>query len=251
VRAFSPTSRITQRDGRAGRGRAGQPHPPGDPGPQRAAPPRHSGDLAGRPRLPLDESRAGVRPTRPRIAQGLQALRPASRPSESPSSRTRRHPGVPAGALTHALRRDPRPASPPRATVPVRHARRTGVPAPQRSKKTLSACADVRSAASGCRVAGRAGMPFGSCSSEFHAGRANRPAIRPVQSQPATHPPRVVVVRRAGPLVQEPLVGGQCGHRCGPRGDEGADQGRSDLSGSRFDRVTRPPLPVSRERTAG
>jgi hypothetical protein len=67
-------------------------------------------------------------------------------------------------------------------------------------------------------------MPFRSCSSEFHGGRANRPAIRPVQSQPATHPPRVVVVLRTEPLVQEPLLGGQCRHRCGPRGDEGADK---------------------------
>jgi hypothetical protein len=121
----------------------------------------------------------------------------------------------------------------------------------RQSKVRIAACADVRSAASCCRVAGRADMPFRSCSSEFHGGRANRPAIRPVQSQPATHPPRVVVVLRTEPLVQEPLLGGQCRHRCGPRGDEGADQGRSDLSGSRFDRVTRPPLQVSRERTAG
>jgi hypothetical protein len=59
-------------------------------------------------------------------------------------------------------------------------------------------------------------MPFRSCSSEFHGGRANRPAVRPVQSQSATRPPRVVVVRRTEPLVQEPLLGGQGGHRCGP-----------------------------------
>src|SRR5215207_11741822 len=36
---------------------------------------------------------------------------------------------------------------------------------------------------------------------------ARRPAIPPTQSQQATHPPGVVVVRRTEPLVQEPLLG--------------------------------------------
>jgi purine nucleoside permease len=54
-------------------------------------------------------------------------------------------------------------------------------------------------------------MPFCSCSSEFHGGRANRPAIRPVQSQPATHPPRVVVVRRTEPLGRNRSWAGSAG----------------------------------------
>ena len=58
-----------------------------------------------------------------------------------------------------------------------------------------------------CGAAGKADTPFSSSSSELCGGHADRPAKPPVQSQPAPHSPRVVVVRRTEPLVQEPLLG--------------------------------------------
>jgi len=82
--AFSPTSYITQRDGWMGCGRAGQPHPPAPvPGPGSPGVSMHPADI------------------------------PAIR---EPILEPQRHPGVLAGVLAHPLRRDPRPASPPRAT---------------------------------------------------------------------------------------------------------------------------------------
>ena len=115
-----------------GCGRGGQPHPPASkrPRPHWIAPPRRS-----RARSPLDDpGPASVPgPDRP----GSPCTRPTSRPSGEPIFAPRRHPGVPAGVLAHPLRRDPRPASPPRATGPVQQARQTGMPAPRQSGRPV------------------------------------------------------------------------------------------------------------------
>ena len=97
-----------------GCGCAGQPHPraPRRPRPHRTAPPRRSGG----------PDRLGSPCTR-------SASRPSGNPSSSPGGIRASRPGFP---LT-ALRRDPRPASPPRATGPVQQARQKGMPALRQS----------------------------------------------------------------------------------------------------------------------
>jgi hypothetical protein len=99
VRAFSLTSRITQRDGRAGRGRAGQPHP-------RSGPPAAASRSPG-----CWISPGWCRSPRSPAVSG-QPGRPRARPRASAASR---HPGR---SSRSPLRRDPRPASPSRMTGP-------------------------------------------------------------------------------------------------------------------------------------
>ena len=109
--AFSPTSRITQRDGRRGtdapgsRDRTGRLHRD-----------VHGRPAAGRnPGLPDDSGLASA--SRPRIARGPQA--PGRQPghpgarSSSPAAS-----GRPGRAPVHPLRRDPRSAPPPGGRSP-------------------------------------------------------------------------------------------------------------------------------------
>ena len=75
----------------------------------------------------------------PRIARGLQA--PGQKPSRRGVLGSRRPPGR---SSRSPSRRDPRSASPPAATGDLQHARRTRMPAPRQSWKTLWAAeADI------------------------------------------------------------------------------------------------------------
>ena len=142
------TSSVTQRDGGTGRGHAGKPHlaAPRRPGTHWRAPPRRSGGLTARRSL-ARWMIPGWHPSACPDQPGSPGIRSAA---DHPGAvlELLQHRGVPAGAPAHpcAVTHD----QPYRggATGPVRHARRTGMPAPRQSRKTLSA-ADEDERASG------------------------------------------------------------------------------------------------------
>jgi hypothetical protein len=108
---------------RAGTRRAAAPSYTRLPVPHRLTPPRRSaGPAACRRQGPLDDPRwrSSPDPGPPTVSKHPPSRRPFLEP--------RWHLGIPAGAPAHALRRDPRPASPSRVTGPVRRARRTRTP---------------------------------------------------------------------------------------------------------------------------
>jgi hypothetical protein len=149
VRAFSLTSRITQRDGTTGRDALGS-RPSRTPATRNRTGRLHR-DVHGRPAacrnpgLLDDPGLASV--SRPRIARGPQSPGRQARPSRSPVPSPAAS-GRPGRAPVHPLRRDPRSAPTARGTVPVRQARRTRTPAPRQSRKTLSAAEAVDGCAS-------------------------------------------------------------------------------------------------------
>jgi len=119
-------------------GCAGQPHPLASrrSGSPRTAPPRRSRSV---PRWMIPGWRPSLAPDRPgdsRHPVGVPAIRGFL-------LEPLLHPGIPAGPSAHSLRRDPRPASPPGATGPVRQARQTRMASTTAPQETLSA-ADPR-----------------------------------------------------------------------------------------------------------
>ena len=146
VCAFSLTSRITQRDGTAGRDAPDSRTLlyPGD----RDRTGRLHRDVHGRPaacRNPglLDDSGL-VSASRPRIARGPQApgRQPGHPGARSPSPAASRRPGR---APVHPLRRDPRSAPPPGGRSRAAGTTDGDASAPRQSRKTLSAAEpDVR-----------------------------------------------------------------------------------------------------------
>jgi hypothetical protein len=127
--------------------------------------------------------------------------------------RSAHHPGARKGAV--GLDRDVDPGPRWHPDRPGRGSRRS--PSPPRPAIGVTAKLTNSTLMCGCsrRVAAASpGEP--TCRSALVVassmeGARTDTAIRPVQSQPATHPPRVVVVRSTEPLVQEALLGGQCG----------------------------------------
>ena len=126
VRAFSPTSHITQRDGGIGMRRAAAPScAPATQTAQDCS----TATFQGRPSWMIPGWRPSPVPGSPEVS-----MHPADIPAvREPIHEPRRHPGIPAGVLAHPLRRDPRPASPPRATGPSAAGPTDGMPAPRQS----------------------------------------------------------------------------------------------------------------------
>jgi hypothetical protein len=141
VCAFSPTSRITQRDGTTGRDAPDNCTLlyPGDPGPHRPAPPRRSRASGRLPEPPACSMIPGWRPPPGPGSPGIRRHPGGSPAIPEPGPRTRRHPGVPAGlpftpcAVTleqfHRQGDDPRAAGTTDGDAS----------APRQSRKTLSA----------------------------------------------------------------------------------------------------------------